>query len=343
MKTIKTIMLLALTIFYLQEAFGVVFLGNVRVGCNYYGESLSEQIYGFESDNEAKNAIDRIIAFTGLPQNFTIMAANVSNAAAVIKDRKRLILYSQDFMLRIKNVTNTDWAALSIMAHEIGHHLSGHTLESGGSRPPTELEADDFSGFILHKMGAMLDDAQAAMRALPNNSGSSTHPPKSARLAAITHGWRKAQEQGGKILPSPTSPIMQPRYPKTQPAPVVVQPQYPNTVNGIIATRTLDALINNGGSQYMLIDSRYAEEYNEGHIVTATSLPYNIFYERSYILPSDKNKLLVFYCHHETCYYSIDSVQKAREAGYTNVVRYAAGINGWIASGRRLCYHAKYR
>jgi len=112
---------------------------------------------------------------------------------------------------------------------------------------------------------------------------------------------------------------------------------------GIIETRALEALINEGNlSKYTLIDSRYTEEYIEGHIPTAISIPYNAFYEKSYSLPIDKNKLLIFYCHHETCHYSIDSVQKARAAGYTNVVRYATGINGWIASRRPLCYHAKH-
>ena len=29
------------------------------------------------------------------------------------------------------------------VAHEIGHHLQGHTIQRGGSRPPIELEADN--------------------------------------------------------------------------------------------------------------------------------------------------------------------------------------------------------
>lgn len=40
-------------------------------------------------------------------------------------------------------------------------------------------------------------------------------------------------------------------------------------------------------------------------------------------------KLIIFYCYNKTSIYSINSVLRARKNGYTNVVRYAAGINGW--------------
>ncbi|MEZ4633330.1 MAG: M48 family metalloprotease [Deinococcales bacterium] len=52
----------------------------------------------------------------------------MSNAAAVIRDRQRYILYNQTWMAAIDREGNTDWEAVSILAHEIGHHLSGHTL-----------------------------------------------------------------------------------------------------------------------------------------------------------------------------------------------------------------------
>ena len=51
-------------------------------------------------------------------------------------------------------------------ASSFGHHLGGHTLVPGGSQPPIELEADRFSGFVLHKMGADLDQTTQAIRTL---------------------------------------------------------------------------------------------------------------------------------------------------------------------------------
>lgn len=174
---------------------------DVSQSCSFFGETITDDVYGFASDSEAEDALNRVMKYTGLPVNFTIKAGNVPNAAAIIKcntntnDCDRFIIYSQDFMIRVKNTAKTDWAAISILAHEIGHHLSGHTLRTGGSRPELELEADRFSGFVLNKMGSTLDQAQMAMKLLAGNKGSSTHPPKSARLAAITNGWVASNEQ----------------------------------------------------------------------------------------------------------------------------------------------------
>jgi hypothetical protein len=169
--------------------------------CTYTGEITDESIYGFQSDKEAKLAIERIMRYTGLPANFTIQASNVPNAAAIIQGNRRYILYNQYFMERIKDITRTDWSALSIIAHEIGHHLSGHTLDNEGSRPSKELEADRFSGFVLYKMGASIEQSRAAMRAIASERASSTHPSKSARLAAITNGWMSARELDENIKP----------------------------------------------------------------------------------------------------------------------------------------------
>jgi len=168
--------------------------------CSYFGEDIEEETYGFTSDNEAREALQNIIKHTGLPVNFTLMAGNVPNAAAIIKCNKetgncdRYIIYNQDFMLRVKQKTKTDWAAVSILAHEIGHHLSGHTLLAGGSRPALELEADKFSGFVLYNMGATLDEAQIAINTFVGDIGGPTHPGRSARIAAITNGWVQASE-----------------------------------------------------------------------------------------------------------------------------------------------------
>lgn len=131
--------------------------------CSYFGETVTGDLYEFKSSVEAQQVINSIMTTIGLKARFEIMAAHVPNAAAVIYQNKRYILYSQNFISQIHQATHTDWAAISILAHEIAHHLNGHTLEGGGSRPPHELEADEFSGFVLRKMGATLLQAQAAM------------------------------------------------------------------------------------------------------------------------------------------------------------------------------------
>ncbi len=160
-------------------------LGNT---CSYYGEKTPSSVYTFTSDNEAATALKLITDASGLSQNFTLLAADIPNAAAVIIYNKRYILYNQTFMYNISNRINY-WGSISILAHEVGHHLNGHSLIPGGSRPSLELEADKFSGFILSKLGASLDESQSAINSLASEYGSPTHPPKSARIAAIANGW----------------------------------------------------------------------------------------------------------------------------------------------------------
>ncbi|MBB6610765.1 membrane-binding protein [Pontibacter sp. Tf4] len=143
----------------------------------------------------ARDIVKEIIDVVGLKPRFELRAANIENAAAVIYNGNRYILYNEDFLAAINNAVHTDWGGVSILAHEIGHHLNGHTLTRQGSNPADELEADEFSGFVLRKMGASLAEAQAAINLLSEERTSSTHPGRNYRLAAISKGWRNADAQ----------------------------------------------------------------------------------------------------------------------------------------------------
>jgi len=160
--------------------------------CSFFGEDVPANVATFSSDSEAEEAIARIVDASGLVQNFQIRAAGVPNAAAVVYEEKRYILYNQYFMRDTREAASSDWAPISIMAHEVGHHLNGHTLDNLGSRPNIELEADYYSGFILQRLGATLEEARAAMQTLGSDVGSDTHPAKNDRLAAIDNGWIRA-------------------------------------------------------------------------------------------------------------------------------------------------------
>lgn len=186
--------------------------------CAYDGKETNEDIYTFTSDQDANSAVERILRYSGLQKNFIIHAANVSNAQASIKGNTRYILYNQNFIIRVRQTTSTDWSAISIMAHEIGHHLQGHTLLGKGSRPEIELEADKYSGFVLQKMGATLDQAKAAINMIASTQASSTHPSKNARLAAITNGWIEAKELAELAKPNDEKkPSEKDSQPQTQP------------------------------------------------------------------------------------------------------------------------------
>lgn len=144
----------------------------------------------------APDVIREITDAVGLKARFALRATrDIDNAAAVVYDGQRFLLYNPDFLAAVNRAGHTDWAGISILAHEMGHHLNGHTLRPGGSQPADELEADEFSGFVLRKLGASLAQAQAALAAVADDQGSATHPGRAPRLAAIGQGWQRANGQ----------------------------------------------------------------------------------------------------------------------------------------------------
>jgi len=166
---------------------------DVHSSCSFVGEITESEIYTFESSEVVDKIIKDIEAYNGVSSNtFEVKVANVPNAAAVMEGNKRFIVYSQRFMEDLVNETGNNWSAYSILAHEIAHHLNGHTL-NGGSRPSQELQSDQYSGFVLGMMNASLEDAQSAINLFAATKGTDTHPPKSARLEAIAIGWRNGK------------------------------------------------------------------------------------------------------------------------------------------------------
>jgi hypothetical protein len=135
-----------------------------------------------------------IVKVTGLQSNFELKAADVLNIEASISNRKRLILYNPAFINWINSLTRDKWAVMALLAHEVGHHLNGHTILKTGSKPELELEADQFAGFVLHKLGASLVQAQEVMKYIAKTETSKTHPGRNLRMEAIQAGWNKATE-----------------------------------------------------------------------------------------------------------------------------------------------------
>lgn len=143
-------------------------------------------------EDEATEIIQDIIAVIGLKPNFEVRTADIPNAAALTHNGKRYIAYNPQFISKLNVAAGNKWASVSVLAHEIGHHLNGHTITNKGSKPPLELEADEFSGFVLQKMGATLQQAQVAMKLAASYKQSLTHPGQKERLLAIEKGWNNA-------------------------------------------------------------------------------------------------------------------------------------------------------
>ncbi len=140
--------------------------------------------------------LSEIMGVVGLLPNFELKEANVQNIQASISHRKRYILYNPEYISWLNNATNDKWAATALLAHEVGHHLNGHTIRRSGSRPSLELEADEFAGFVLYKLGASLEQAQEVMNYIATIKASKTHPGRTSRMLAIQSGWNKAANNG---------------------------------------------------------------------------------------------------------------------------------------------------
>lgn len=183
--------------FFFTVAFGQK--KEVFFACNYTSNSINEKaicdMLGFQTRPEAQKAVENIVRRSGLKQNFYVMECpNIDNCFAATRNGERLIVYDAGFMKRINGLTKTDWGAMSVLAHEIGHHLQGHTLKQSGSDPQKELEADEFSGFVMYQMGASLKEAQSAIFMLTTDQDYGTHPPRRKRLSSIAKGYSAAED-----------------------------------------------------------------------------------------------------------------------------------------------------
>jgi hypothetical protein len=161
---------------------------------------------GFNSSEDAEKIIAGIMDVLGLHPNFKIKIGHIPNVEADIRHRQRYIIYNPEFVHQVNKTAKNKWASIFIIAHEIGHHLNGHTLKAMKTQPVCELEADEFGGFVLSKMGATLAEAQLVMHYIAGMDASESHPGRLDRLVAIEKGWSKANEQSAKNsqpVPSP--------------------------------------------------------------------------------------------------------------------------------------------
>jgi hypothetical protein len=158
------------------------------------GVGLKEAPSGLETE-----IVAIIMRHAGLPQNFVLYTTSkVANVAAVIvadKDGrgKRALFCNEKFMRTAQQASREgNWAPVSIIAHEIGHHIEGQTLAAGDWQASGELAADAFSGFILYKLGAKLSEASRAVNTLVRKRDT---PSRDARLLAVRQGWMLACRQ----------------------------------------------------------------------------------------------------------------------------------------------------
>jgi hypothetical protein len=176
-----------------------------------FHEHVNRKIRSFAGSADAIQIVQTIMSKVGLPMNLDVRAApDVPNAEALIETvagkQIRVILYNPAWMEKLTQTLVSDWPSTSIMAHEIGHHLAGH-MDPAYANLPAELEADRFSGHILNRLGATLEQAQLAIAMVSTEAATATHPGRDARVREIAIGWNDAASgQGANVVKSLEQP-----------------------------------------------------------------------------------------------------------------------------------------
>jgi hypothetical protein len=197
-------------------------------GCGFKVPPKSLFRTNFQSVYEAQAILKNMLDSINWKENFRVKEQNgIQNAYATIINNARWIIYDNDFLEDIDSYTATKWASISVLAHEMGHHYYNHVISGSGSTPPKEIEADAFSGYVMEKLGASLQQSVAAMQAIASDKASATHPGKKDRVDAITRGWNTAK--GNATNTTPVNPN-NPANPNNQ-GPVVNNPTQPSVPN----------------------------------------------------------------------------------------------------------------
>jgi rhodanese-related sulfurtransferase len=85
----------------------------------------------------------------------------------------------------------------------------------------------------------------------------------------------------------------------------------------------------------MIVDVLSEDAYKQGHIPGAMNIPTDQIEQRAQDV-LDKSKPVVTYCASYACPASTNAARKLLEMGYTDVLDYKAGKQGWTSAGLEL-------
>ena len=147
---------------------------------------------------DAVRSLEWLTRSLGVDGNFTLLEGVFSKgytaiAAVHSRHRGRFIVYDA---AKFKWTPDApDWEEVTILGHEIGHHLNGDTnlvYPHDRAAWARELHADQTAGFLVSQLGGPLSGAQSFFRRV-SREGGETHPPRDQRLAAVERGWRRSE------------------------------------------------------------------------------------------------------------------------------------------------------
>ncbi|MDJ0683495.1 MAG: hypothetical protein QNJ84_02225 [Alphaproteobacteria bacterium] len=139
-------------------------------------------------DPLALSATQAIIDLIGMRPVFHVHEADFNNgsvAFAAVRTRERHVVYDAKwFPFEEKGL---GWYMVAILAHEIGHHIYGHTNGVGATRHRDELDADRFSGWAVARLGGAEEHALSFAPRL-TLAATPSHPARPDRIEAYREG-----------------------------------------------------------------------------------------------------------------------------------------------------------
>lgn len=213
MKKLYFLLILLIT----QHAIAQKTLGTSFFGSMIGDVSVCENGAGYASASDVEALVTSILGKYGLRNGYIIMSCTkTDNCMAILDEKNRpYILFNPNFLKTVRSlnfsesnlpVQNDDWKTLTILAHEIGHHLNNHLINPRPdmTRIDMELEADETAGFIVYLLGGELNNAQSAyLDKTVSETSSYTHPGRSARLKSVAKGWEDAKKKYPRVSNTP--------------------------------------------------------------------------------------------------------------------------------------------
>jgi len=176
---------------------------------NFKGQQITQSdicnSLGFQDNVEAKKALDNICSAAGIPNNYILQpCSNTETCLATVKDGVPYIIYDNNFLKKIKSYgfsekkipngnknKSVDWTSLTILAHELGHHVGQHFSKirlDDRYKLLNELEADEFAGKTMYKLGATIEQVKEAYDSLPQEA-SLGYPSRAERISEVEKGY----------------------------------------------------------------------------------------------------------------------------------------------------------
>ena len=207
MKSFLRVIIYILSSFYLNSVINAQNICSISDIERYNIESCLSTYNEAKLESTNQKAIDNILKTIGISNaNFiTKSCKDIYNAIAYYDsyNKIRYIAVDEKFVYNL-NPKNYQWTSIFVLAHEIAHHLNGHTImyvKNNKELRQQELDCDKFAGFVIRKLGGSIENLKKAVKSIPHpKDDTGTHPINEKRLASALDGYRMEVEEEKSIL-----------------------------------------------------------------------------------------------------------------------------------------------